>query len=334
MKTRLSSLATVTTILALAGAATSAAGAQSAPTDLFQPPKAALAPATIASIAEGFNLSAAPLPTARFRPAARVPEPVEVSESALEAAMIREMEDAQPALAPLPPRPVREASLKPVPIPKQAEWSEARPNGPVEIAPKPIVTAAAGPVAIAKVQQLSNREIVDRANAYFTGISTLTADFTQVGGDGRRLGGTLYLQRPGKLRFEFDPPATLEVIADGTSVAVRDKKLLTQDMYFIQQTPLKFLLREKVNLGGDIAITGISNEANSVRLNLEDKSTLGGTSRITLYFDPEVKTLTQWRIVDPQGFQTVLTLNKVDRGKPLDQALFRIPNAPTIPSSR
>ena len=73
-------------------------------------------------------------------------------------------------------------------------------------------------------QQLSNSEIVDRANAYFTGLRHLVADFTQVGGDGRRLGGTLYLQRPGKMRFEYDPPATLEVIADGTSVAVRDKQ--------------------------------------------------------------------------------------------------------------
>ncbi|NNC01031.1 outer membrane lipoprotein carrier protein LolA, partial [Corallococcus exiguus] len=146
-------------------------------------------------------------------------------------------------------------------------------------------------------------------------LTTLVADFTQIGGDGRRIGGTLYLHRPGKIRFEYDPPATLEVIADGTSVAVRDKKLLTQDMYFIQQTPLKFLLRERVNLGQDIAVTGISSDANSVRVNLEDSSTLGGTSRIALYFDPEVKNLTQWRIVDPQGYQTVVTLNKVDRTK-------------------
>ncbi len=77
---RLPSLATATTILALAGAGTSAAGAQGAPTDLFQPPETALAPATIASIAEGFNLSASPLPTATFRPAAALAaEPVEAS---------------------------------------------------------------------------------------------------------------------------------------------------------------------------------------------------------------------------------------------------------------
>jgi outer membrane lipoprotein-sorting protein len=179
-------------------------------------------------------------------------------------------------------------------------------------------------VAVAQIEQLSNKEIVDRANAYFTNLSTMVADFTQIGGDGRKLGGTLYLQRPGKVRFEYDPPATLEVIADGSSVAVRDKKLATQDLYSISQTPLKFLLREQVNLGQDIAIRGVTNDGDSVRVSLEDRSTLGGTSRITLYFDPKVETLTQWRIVDPQGFQTAVVLNKAEKGRRIDQSLFKI----------
>jgi outer membrane lipoprotein-sorting protein len=61
-----------------------------------------------------------------------------------------------------------------------------------------------------------------------------------------------------------------------------------------------------------------------VRLSLEDRSTLGGTSKITLFFDPQVETLTQWRIVDPQGFQTTVMLNKVDRNRRIDQKLFVI----------
>jgi outer membrane lipoprotein-sorting protein len=179
-----------------------------------------------------------------------------------------------------------------------------------------------GPVG--QGQPLPNSAVVERANAYFTNLNTLVAEFTQVGGDGNRQSGTLYLQRPGKVRFEYDPPSTLQVIADGRSVAVRDRKLATQDLYSISQTPLKFLLRERVNLGQDIRITGISNDAGSVRINLEDSSTLGGTSRITLYFDPEVESLKQWRIVDAQGFQTVVVLNDVQRDRRLDQNMFRI----------
>ncbi|WP_246179822.1 LolA family protein [Microvirga thermotolerans] len=329
---RLSRPIRLATILAALGAGAAPAAAQVLPYELFQPPKAVspTAPATIASAAEGFTLTAAPPATAAFHPR-RTARPAAADASRPEtlkpAEPVKEASAAVPQVAPLPPPPVRPATLRDVPV---AE--------PVEIAPRPVMAAAVGPAALAKVQPpaqpLSNREILERANAYFTNLSTLVADFTQVGGDGRRLGGTLYLQRPGKLRFEYDPPATLEVIADGTSVAVRDKKLNTQDLYFIQQTPLKFLLRERVNLGQDIAVTGISSDPNSVRINLEDSSTLGGTSRIALYFDPEVQNLTQWRITDPQGFQTVVTLNKANRGRSIDQALFRIPNAPVIGNNR
>jgi outer membrane lipoprotein-sorting protein len=124
------------------------------------------------------------------------------------------------------------------------------------------------------------------------------------------------------------------VIADGRSVAVRDRKLATQDLYSISQTPLKFLLRERVNLGQDIRITGITNDGNAVRINLEDSSTLGGTSRITLFFDSQVESLNQWRIVDAQGFQTVVVLDKVERGRRIDQDLFKIQYEAIIGNNR
>jgi outer membrane lipoprotein-sorting protein len=264
-----------------------------------------LPPARLA--AQGFGRSAAFLPTASFhqpgspRNAAQparpsIPRPANA-------------EQVLAMTAPLPPS-------RPVP-----DGPEAAPE-PIAIAPRPIVTASAIPVALN--QPLPNNLVVERANAFFTNLSTMVADFTQVGGDGRRQGGTLYLQRPGKVRFEYDPPATLQVIADGRSVAVRDRKLATQDLYSISQTPLKFLLRERVNLGQDIKITGITHDGNGVRINLEDSSTLGGTSRITLYFDPQVENLNQWRIVDAQGFQTVVVLGKVERGRRIDQDLFKI----------
>jgi len=306
---RLASLASLMAILCASTGAAPAA-AQVLPMDLILPPKRPIAPPTADSAAMGFNLSAAPLPTSNFH----LPEAL-VSGGALPARpdRVRPVNGEQllAATAPIPPsRPVT------------AEKTESSQAEPVPITPRPIVTAAAGPVG--RGEPLPNSAVVERANAYFTNLSTLIADFTQVGGDGRRLGGTLYLQRPGKVRFEYDPPATLEVIADGRSVAVRDKKLATQDLYSISQTPLKFLLREQVNLGQDIKITGITNDGDSVRINLEDTSTLGGTSRITLYFDPQVETLSQWRIVDPQGFQTMVVLNKTERGRRIDQNLFKI----------
>ncbi|HEV2558719.1 MAG TPA: outer-membrane lipoprotein carrier protein LolA [Microvirga sp.] len=261
----------------------------------------------IAPPAGGFNLTSAPLGPA-FQPwrgprtgASPSSQPRAVAE------------------APLPPRPARPAASPPAPAgtPPPAAPAPA-PAG------KPLVIAAVPPAAAMKAEPLSDQEAIDRANAFFTNLGTLVAAFTQIGGDGRRLTGTLYLQRPGKVRFEYDRPATIEVVADGSSVAVRDTKLATQDLYSISQTPLKFLLRERVNLGQDIRITEVGRDGDGIRIGLEDKSTLGGTSKITLFFDHKVEELTQWRIVDPQGFLTTLILSKVQKGRRLDQSLFAI----------
>ncbi|MBQ0823566.1 outer-membrane lipoprotein carrier protein LolA [Microvirga sp. HBU67558] len=275
--------------------------AQTVPIDLFLPPVRPMA-------AQGFGPSLPHLPTASFHRA--TPAAAETQPSRPVIPRPANAEQVLAVTAPLPPS--RPATADPRHTPE---------SEPVVIASRPVV-AAATPVALR--QPLPNGEVVARANAYFTNLTTLVADFTQMGGDGRRQGGTLYLQRPGRVRFEYDPPATLEVIADGRSVAVRDRKLATQDLYSISQTPLKFLLREQVNLGQDIRITGIASDGDGVRISLEDSSTLGGTSRIVLVFDGQVETLNQWRIVDAQGFQTVVMLGKSERGRRIDQDLFKI----------
>jgi outer membrane lipoprotein-sorting protein len=227
-----------------------------------------------------------------------------------------------PATAILPPK--RPAAVREDPATTQALGRTAAPAGearPVVTAAAPAATPAVAPGVAAP---LGEKQIVERANAYFNAITSLVGDFVQVGGDGRKLSGKLYLQRPGKIRFEYDAPATLEVIADGSSVAVRDRKLATQDLYSIGQTPLKFLLRDRIELGRDLKVTEVAPENDAVRVSLEDKSTLGGTSKITLYFDKDVNDLTRWRILDPQGFQTTVSLANIERNKRVDQSLFTI----------
>ena len=225
---------------------------------------------------------------------------------------------AMPATAVLPPK-------RPTSLPA-AEAAPAQPTAASQpqVAPRPPVAATASISPAALNEPLSERQIVERANAYFNGMSTLTGDFVQTGGDGRRLTGKLYLQRPGRIRFEYDAPATIEVIADGSSVAVRDSKLVTQDLYAISQTPLKFLLRDHIDLGQDIRIVGVSLEPEGARVLLEDKSTLGGTSKIALFFDKDVRTLQRWRIVDPQGFTTIVALSNLDTARRVDPRLFVI----------
>jgi outer membrane lipoprotein-sorting protein len=206
-------------------------------------------------------------------------------------------------------------------------WAE---DGPVDLHPaKPAKSAprpsqrpstpageAAAPITAA--------EAVRRANAFLDSAQVMTADFVQIAPDGKRSEGKLYVQRPGRMRFQFAPPDRLEIVADGRSVAVRDQKLGTQDLYFIGQTPLKFLLSDHIDIARDTQIQNVSSDANAVAITIVDKATFGGSATITLLFDPASFTLKQWTVLDSQGLQTVVTLFNVDLVTAPDAALFKI----------
>lgn len=160
--------------------------------------------------------------------------------------------------------------------------------------------------------KLSPDEIVAKANEFLTGTRYMSADFVQIGPDGKRTEGLLVLQRPGKMLFRYKAPATLEIIADGRSVAVKDQKLGTQDLYLIAQTPLKFLLADRIDLAKDTRLKRAEIDARAATVEIEDKATLGGKSDITLVFDPESFELRQWTVIDPQGFRTLVSLFALD----------------------
>jgi outer membrane lipoprotein-sorting protein len=196
-------------------------------------------------------------------------------------------------------------------------------SGPLQL--QPSVRKGAAKVAPAPAAPtLSPDEVIAKANDYFNSAGTMEADFTQIGGDGRRTDGKLYVDRPGRMRFTYAPPATLEIIADGTSVAVIDRKLHTQDLYFIAQTPLKFLLKDHINLAEDTRILDVTSDKNDASILIEDHQTFGGTSRIRLTFSVEPFALRQWTITDPQGYETMVSLADLDLASKPDPALFRI----------
>ena len=197
-----------------------------------------------------------------------------------------------------------------------AAWSQTAP-APAKPAAKPAVAAA---------EKIAPDVAIDKANAYLNSAANMIADFVQVGADGRRSEGKLYVKRPGRMRFEYAQPATLEIVADGTSVAIRDRKLATQDMYFISQTPLKFLLKERIDLRRDVKILGVSESKSGVVISIEDKATFGGTSLLKLIFDPKNFTLKQWQVTDPQGYETLVSLFNVDLAQAPESSLFRINN--------
>jgi outer membrane lipoprotein-sorting protein len=183
-------------------------------------------------------------------------------------------------------------------------------------AAKPAKTAAA---------PLPAAEAVARANAWLDQMRTATADFVQIGPDGRRSEGTLNLVRPGRIRFESP---RFDVVADGRSVAVIDHKLGTQDEYFIGQTPLKFLLADHIDIARDTKVLSVAQEGAAVTIEIENKAALGGTAHLSLVFDASTFALKQWTVIDAQGFQTVITLFNLDLTARPEAGLFHIDELP------
>ena len=198
-------------------------------------------------------------------------------------------------------------------------------TAPLSLAPPKAAPAGkAAPVAAAPAGAISAADAVQRANAYFNASPTMIGDFVQISSNGHRLEGKVYVQRPGRMRFEYARPATIEVVADGTSVAIRDSKLHTQDLYLIGQTPLKFLTKERIDLARDTKVLEVKSDVNSVSVLIEDKATLGGTSRIKLIFEPASFSLKQWVVTDPQGTETIVSLFNADFNRKPDPELFKI----------
>lgn len=200
-------------------------------------------------------------------------------------------------------------------------------GAPLQLTPPPAAKApATAPKGSTPAGQDANavKPSVERVNAYFNGIAGMTADFTQIGPDGRRWEGKLHLLRPGKMRFEYKPPSPLEIVSDGRSVAVRDKKANTQDLYFVGQTPLKFLLRDRIDVARDSKVISITQQGGDAVLVIEDRQTVGGTSRIRLTFNNADMMLKQWIVTDPQGYDTRVQLANVDLTRRPDARLFVI----------
>ena len=201
-------------------------------------------------------------------------------------------------------------------------------GAPLQLPSATPVTSAAAAIANsavpATIATVDAATAIARANTYFNNTTTLVGDFVQIGADGRRSEGKLYVQKPGRLRFEYADPATLEIVADGKSVAIRDRKLATQDLYFIWQTPLKFLLNSKIDLARDTKVLDVSSNQDSTSITVDDTATLGGTSRIRLVFDPTSFAIKQWSVIDPQGYETLVSLFNVNTTTKPDPSLFQI----------
>ncbi len=158
---------------------------------------------------------------------------------------------------------------------------------------------------------------------HFASVKTMAGEFVQFGPRGEQTGGKFFIDRPGKIRFNYEDPSPMRVIADGRSVVIGNRKLKTWDLYPLSKTPLNLLLGNKIDLSAKM-VRSVKEEADLTTIVLGDRN-MFGDSTITMMFDPKTYDLRQWTITDAQGKDTSVMIFNVKTGIPLDDKVFTIP---------
>jgi outer membrane lipoprotein-sorting protein len=176
--------------------------------------------------------------------------------------------------------------------------------------------------AVAQAEAPTDQTLSD-VNAYFNAIKTMKGRFVQFGPSGEKVDGQFAIARPGKVRFHYNDPSTIDIIADGTSVAVRDRRRATQDIWPLKRTPLRFLLQDDLDLTTDANVTDVDITPDLVKVTIEE-NTAFGQGRLTMMFDGTSHELRQWNVVDADGQETSVSIYDVRTGEAVDAGLFEI----------
>jgi outer membrane lipoprotein-sorting protein len=231
---------------------------------------------------------------------------------------------------------IPDAGAQTVPVPKpapkardvQLSASDPQPRASTSTTapPEPVIPDPRRnvPANIFATFDASQKAQAAKVSNYLSSLQTLVGNFVQVGPDGSKTKGDFYIQKPGKVRFEYDDPSPIALIADGSSMAVRDRKLATQDIYPLSQTPLRYLLSDRIDLLRDTNVVSVTADDLFISVIIEEKNVVIGTSRLMLMLGAKDNQLKQWTVTDPQGYDTTVAVYNLDSSKKLDPGLFKI----------
>jgi outer membrane lipoprotein-sorting protein len=163
--------------------------------------------------------------------------------------------------------------------------------------------------------------LLDKATAYIQGLSSAKGRFVQTDARGTQTQGTFYLQRPGKARFAYDPPAGLLVVSNGNNVNIFDSRLKTYESYPLAKTPLNLLLAREVRLDRGVVITDVRPLADGFTIVAQDakRQALG---KISMDFSNGPVALMGWTVTDIKGGQIRVRLADFAETGALDPKLF------------
>jgi outer membrane lipoprotein-sorting protein len=184
--------------------------------------------------------------------------------------------------------------------------------------------ALTGAAALAGAPALAqDQRVLTEVSKYLNQLSAIKGRFTQINADGSRSAGDYYLMRPGRIRFEYDGDQAM-VISSGTNVAIFDAKATTKvQRYPLSQTPLRFLLADRIDLTRQNMALGTGSKDGYTTVKLQDPENPGdGSMTLTLRNRPP--TLTEWAVTDASGGRTRVILESLEYDRSLSPQLFNI----------
>lgn len=180
--------------------------------------------------------------------------------------------------------------------------------------------AAAAAAAVPAVDETELTLLSSKLNS----ITTLEAKFTEIDPQGTAT-GRFYLSRPGGVRFEYDPPRKVLVIANDRVVSVQDRKTGNPYRVGVSETPLKLLLKQNIDLKRDADIRDIHREDGMLYMTAAQTKGYGQGQVTFVFSEPDLQ-LKRWIATDPTGAQTMVTLDTVEQGVALNKSLFVLPD--------
>jgi len=186
-----------------------------------------------------------------------------------------------------------------------------------------LATTSQPALAQAHATVLSDADQVEvtKLENYLDSLTTLKARFLQTADDGKTAQGTAWLDRPGRMRFEYDKPSKLLLVAGHGIVVFHDGSLDQTSNIPLDQSPLGVLLGEHIKLHGDVMVTDFEHLPGQYVLTLV-KSGAVGDGTLTLNFNETPLQLTGWSVVDAQGHETNIRLSQVALGGDFAGSLF------------
>lgn len=168
----------------------------------------------------------------------------------------------------------------------------------------------------------TKEETIQQIAEHFVKAPTMAGEFIQFGPNGRQTGGKFYIQRPGKIRFNYADPTPIRIISNGKTVAVNNRKLKTWSFYPLKKTPLSLVLGEKMTIDAK-TVREVRTDEDLTTLVMGDDR-IFGNSIITMMFDPRTFDLRQWVIKDAQGKETTVMIFNVEKNIDIPASYFKV----------